>query len=152
MIDLSTLSTLLGVSGSIGIVIASIGYTYAQLKAGGNKYKDDTIDSLKESLAISEEKNKHLSEEKNQLIVSHQEQITKLVKELGELKGRFDESTKLAEEYKLILQGRGPDDVTYKAEVRGFMLEVAKYMESSSKVFAILEEKRGRQQKIKKAV
>lgn len=137
----STILTILAIPVGVGTLFALIGVGWAQFKAGGEKFKDNTIDSLKESLAISEEKNKKLTEEKAQLLTSHQEQINKLTKELGELTGRFNEQSKLAEEYKLILQGRGPDDIKYKEEGRAFMLNMSKYAENSMKIFDILMER-----------
>lgn len=137
----NTILTILAIPVGVGTLFALIGVGWAQFKAGGEKFKDNTIDSLKESLQISEEKNKKLTEEKNQLVVSHQESINKLIHDLGQLTGRFEEQSKLVEEYKQILQGRGPDDVKYREESRLFMLSMSKYTESSMKIFDILMER-----------
>ena len=116
--NLELISAIIGVSIGIGAITIAIGYAYAQFKSGGDKYKDNLIDTLKESVAVLEAKNKQQAEERTQLLTSHQVQLTDLNKELGILQGRFDEQTRQLEAYKTLLQGRDPEQIKIMTEIR----------------------------------
>ncbi len=118
MLDVQLISTIVGISIGLGTLIAGMGYAYSQYKTGGDKYKDSLIETLKESIAVLEEKNKKQSEERSMLLVSHQKQLTELTTNLGILQGRFDELSKKAEEYKMILQGRDPEQLKMLTEIK----------------------------------
>src|SRR3990167_2687027 len=124
--DTGLISALIGISVGLGTLIAGIGFAYAQFKSGGDKYKDNLIDTLKESVAILEEKTRKQSEEKSLLVTSHQTQLTELSKSLGVLKGRFDEQTRQIEMYKQLLQGRDPEQTKVLQEVHDLLTKINK--------------------------
>jgi hypothetical protein len=109
MINLEVISIIVGIFGGLGVLIAGCGFAYAQWKGGGDKFKDNLIQTLKETADAEKQERERLAAEKTQLIISHQVQITQLQKETSELRGRLDEVTKQAGEYKSILQGRDPE-------------------------------------------
>ena len=118
---MQTISVIVGLFIGVGTIIMAIGYFYSQVKLGGDKYKDNLISTLKETVAALEERNKRLSEEKNQLIVSHQAQLTQLTKELGELKGAFLTEQKRASEYKDLLLQKDPQQMQILKEIKSLM-------------------------------
>lgn len=118
MINIQLISTIIGVFAGLGIFVAGCGYSYSSWKAGKNKYKDEIIADLKESLTIEQQKVHKLNEEKSTLISSHQQQLTELQKEFAELKGRFEEQNKKLEEYKAILQDRDPATLEMLTEIK----------------------------------
>lgn len=124
--DTGLISALIGISVGLGTLIAGIGFAYAQFKSGGDKYKDNLIDTLKESVAILEEKTRKQSEEKSLLVTSHQTQLTELSKSLGVLQGRFDEQTRQIEMYKQLLQGRDPEQTKVLQEVHDLLTKINK--------------------------
>jgi len=119
--NLELISIIIGICIGAGALFVGVGYAYSQWKAGGDKYKDNLIDTLKESVSVLEEKNKRLSEEKSLLIQSHQQQLTDLTRQFSEMKGRFEEQQKTNEQYKLLLQGRDPEQAKIMLEIRDFL-------------------------------
>jgi hypothetical protein len=107
-IDFSLISVIIGIFVGLGTLIAGCGFAYAQFKTGGDKAKDDLIETLRATAEAEKAEKTRLASEKTELIASHQVQITQLSKDISELKGRFDETQKRANEYKEILQGRDP--------------------------------------------
>lgn len=118
MINIETVSTLIGVFAGAGVLFAGVGFAYAQYKRGGSEADSKTIASLKEYIDTLEEKNKRLTEEKSQLINSHQTQLTELNKAIGVLQGRFDEQTRQLEIYKQLIQGRDPEHMQVLKEIK----------------------------------
>jgi hypothetical protein len=135
--DIQTVSVIVGVFMGLGTFIAGTGFAYAQYKAGGDKYKDSLIDTLKEAITLEQDKNKRLSEERTELIASHQQQITSLTKDFAELKGRFDEQAKKAEEYKALLQGRDPEQQEF---MRVVLAEIKKNQATTPAVQTYMRE------------
>lgn len=129
MINIETVSTLIGVFAGAGVLFAGMGFAYAQYKRGGSEADSKTIASLKEYIDTLEEKNKRLTEEKSQLINSHQTQLTELNKAIGVLQGRFDEQTKQLEIYKQLIQGRNPEQMNLLKEIK----EVLQRIDDKSK-------------------
>lgn len=125
--DIQTASMVVGILIGLGTLIAGIGFAYAQFKSGGDKYKDNLIDTLKESVAILEDKNKKQSEERTLLINSHQSQLTQMAKEIGELRGQLHVYQEKSRDYKEILQGRDPEQTALLKEIR----ELLKYFKSN---------------------
>ena len=121
MINIELISTIVGVFIGLGALLAGIGFAYAQFVSGGDKYKDNLIETLKESISTLEEKNKKQVEERTVLISSHQAQLTQLTKDFSELKGRFEEQAKTTEQYRELLQGRDPQMLETLHEIKGFM-------------------------------
>lgn len=122
--NLELISTIVGVFSGSGILVAGLGFAYAQYKRGSSEADAKTISSLKEYIVTLEEKNKRLSDEKSQLITSHQTQLTELNKSLGILQGRFDEQTKQIDMYKQLLQGRDPEQVKVLHEIKALLSTV----------------------------
>lgn len=121
MIDISTISIIVGVFTGLGVLLAGCGFAYAQFKRGGSEADTKTIASQKEYITQLEDRNQRLSEEKSGLIKSHGELIAQLNKDLSELRGRFDEQSKRANEYKELLQGRDPEMVGLLREVKALL-------------------------------
>ena len=108
MIDLELISLIVGVFTGLGVLIAGIGFSYAQFKSGGDKAKDDLIDTLKETAVVEREKAARLATEKVTLVDSHQTQINQLTEKIGKLQGLYEASEQSKKEYLAILQGRDP--------------------------------------------
>lgn len=132
--DIQTISIIVGVFIGLGTMIAGCGFAYAQYKTGGDKAKDNLIETLRATAEAEKAERVRLAEEKTQLVNSHQGQITQLTKDLSELKGRFDEQTKRANEYKEILQGRSPEQTEFMEFMTQVANDSAKYMKESSNI------------------
>lgn len=122
-----------GLAG-LGVFAASVGWVVVQFKSGGVKAKDDLIVTLKDALAIEQDKTKKLSEEKSQLITSHQTQLNEINKAMGVLQGKFEEQSKKVEEYKQILQGRNPEQTEFMKLITAAATEQAKYRVETTKI------------------
>lgn len=122
MLDLALISTIIGFFIGLGTLVAGIGFAYAQFKSGGNKAKDDLIDTLKETALVEKEKADRLEKEKATLINSHQSQLNDLNNKMGKLQGLYEASEKSKAEYLSILQGRDPSQQKFME----FMIEAAK--------------------------
>lgn len=109
MLDIQTLSIIIGIFTGLGILISGIGFGYAQFKTGASKAKDDLIKTLTQTLEIEKKKSEILNSEKNELVQSHQSQLNELVEKVGKLQGTIEAQDKKLEEYKEILQGRSPE-------------------------------------------
>lgn len=125
---------LFGGLAGIGALAAGIGFAYAQFKSGGNKAKDDLITTLKETAVVEREKSERLSIEKQTLIVSHQNQINELSARIGKLQGLQEANEKKIEEYKMILQGRSPEQQKFMEFMTNVAKESGQYMRDSSKI------------------
>lgn len=119
--DLQTVSVIVGIFIGLGAMIAGIGYAYAQYKSGGDKYKDNLIDTLKATAEAERTERERLAKEKTELLMNHQVQITTLTKDQAELKGRLDEQSKKADEYKALLLGRDPELQKILSEIRSYL-------------------------------
>lgn len=127
-IDLTIISTLIGIFAGLGILIAGIGYAYAQYKSGAEKAKDNLILTLQETAQAEKTEKERLSTEKTEMLLLHQGQIAQLTRELAELRGRFDEQGKKTMEYKEILQGRDPGQLKYMREMEKLAKLVTGYI------------------------
>ncbi len=108
MIDLQLISLIIGICVGLGTLIAGCGFAYAQFKTGGDKAKDDLIETLKETAAVEKAKASRLAEEKTTIVNSHQIQINELNTKIGKLTGLYEAAEQSKKEYLLILQGRDP--------------------------------------------
>ena len=140
MINIEAISTLIGMFAGVGVLFAGMGFAYAQLKRGGSEADTKTIASLKEYIAILEEKNKRLTEEKSQLITSHQVQLSQLNKDLGILQGRLDEQAKQAEIYKQLIQGRNPEQMDLLKEIKDVLQRLDDKSENNQDRNKIIDE------------
>ena len=132
-IDFSIISVLVGLFIGLGTLIAGCGFAYAQFKTGGDKAKDDLIDTLKESVEVEKAKAIRLTEEKTTLIESHQTQINDLNNRLGKLQGLYEASEQSRKEYLAILQGRDPSQQKFMESQTKFMEIVMKQIEENQK-------------------
>lgn len=121
MIDVQMISVIVGMFLGLGAMIAGCGYAYAQYKSGGEKYKDSLIETLKETADAERQERERLAKEKTELLLNHQQQITQLTKDQSELKGRLDEQSKKADEYKALLLGRDPELQKILSEIRSYL-------------------------------
>lgn len=149
-IDLQIISVIVGILIGLGTLIAGCGFAYAQFKTGGDKAKDDLIQTLKETAIVERDKSIRLSEEKATLVDSHQAQINELKREIGKLQGLYEASESSKKEYLSILQGRDPAQKAFMENQQRFMElvmgqikkndEVApqaqKYMEETTRILA----------------
>ena len=108
MIDFQPISVIIGVFIGLGTLIAGSGFAYAQFRSGGDKAKDDLINTLKESVDVERAKSTRLMDEKAVLVNSHQIQINELNSKIGKLQGLWEASEASKKEYLAILQGRDP--------------------------------------------
>lgn len=141
MIDIQLISIIVGIFIGLGTLVAGIGFAYAQFKTGGDKAKDDLIKTLRDTATAEKAERERLASERTELITSHQLQLTQLNKDFSELKGRFDEQTKRAQEYKELLQGRDPAQQKFMEIVMKQIEEnqrtapqVQKYMQETTKI------------------
>lgn len=139
MIDIQTISIIVGIFIGLGTLIAGSGFAYAQFKSGGDKYKDNLIETLKETALAEKAEKERLAIEKNQLMVSHQEQLTQLNKDLAELRGRFDEQSKKVKEYQDILQGKDPGQLKYMETMTKGLNTALEYIQVSQPVLLELK-------------
>lgn len=140
MIDLQTISIIIGFFIGMGTLIAGIGFAYAQYKSGGDKAKDELIKTLKETAIVEREKASRLADEKTELIKNHQEQINLLNKNLGILTGKFEEQSKKATEYLSIIQGRDPQQLKYMEEMTRVARLATEYMGETRPIIIKLSE------------
>ena len=141
MLNLELISTIIGVCAGLGLMAGGCGYAYSTWKAGKNRYKDDLINDLKETIVSRDLTIVKLNEEKTTLITSHQQQLTVLHKELAELKGRVDEQTKKIEDYKAILQNRDPQLLEILNEIKNGIGTMNKHQENQEAKADIVAEK-----------
>ena len=106
--DFTIITTIVGIFAGIGLLIAGIGYGYAQFRTGANKAKDELVETLEKQLEIEREKTKQWEAEKQTLVASHQTQLNKLTQDVGKLQGLNEANEKKIKEYQDILQGRDP--------------------------------------------
>lgn len=132
-----------GLAG-MGILMAGLGFGWAQFKSGAGKAKDDSIASYKEALAAEQVRieqlkaeNKQLIEDKNTLMKSHQDQINALTEKIGKLQGLYEASELRNKQNLAILQGRNPEQqkfmefMTENAKQNGeILLEIKRFMTS----------------------
>jgi len=118
MLNIQTISTIVGIFIGLGAMIGGCGYGYSSWKNGNNKYKDETISDLKIAIETKEKEISRLNEEKTILILSHQKQITEIQKELSELQGAFKEQSKKLGEYRSILENRNPELLGMLTEIK----------------------------------
>lgn len=107
-LNLQTISVIVGIFIGLGTLIAGCGFAYAQFKTGGDKAKDDLIDTLKETAVVERDKAARLAAERVTLVDSHQVQINQLNERIGKLQGLYEASEQSKKEYLEILQGRDP--------------------------------------------
>lgn len=119
--DTQAISVIIGIFIGLGTLIAGIGFAYAQYKTGGDRYKDNLIDTLKDTAEVERSERERLTKEKTELLISHQGQINELTKQLSELKGRFDEQVKKANEYQALILNRDPILQETLQEIRAFL-------------------------------
>lgn len=100
---------LFGGFAGLGVLMAGIGFAYAQFKSGAGKAKDDLINTLKESIDAEKAVAERVSKEKNEILASHQLQINQLTEKIGKLTGLYEASEARNKEYVAILQGRSPE-------------------------------------------
>lgn len=131
----SVFSHLGGMAG-VGVLAGGLGVAYSQFKSGGNKAKDELIETLKESAVAEKNKADRLAQEKVTLMNSHQLQLNSLTEEIGKLKGLYQAAEKRSEDMLKILQGRNPEQEQYMKDMREFTKGVALYMKDSSEVLA----------------
>ena len=132
-IDFSIISVLVGLFIGLGTLIAGCGFAYAQFKTGGDKAKDDLIDTLKEAVEVEKAKGVRLTEEKAILIDSHQSQINELNNKMGKLQGLYEASEQSKKEYLAILQGRDPANQKFIESQSKFMEIVMRQIEENQK-------------------
>lgn len=101
---------ILAILSGVGALVAGLGFAYSQFISGGNKAKDDLIDTLKENLSAEKVRSERLKSENTSLITSHQQQINELRTELSKLQGLFQAAEKEKQNYLQILQGRDPEN------------------------------------------
>lgn len=128
-IDLSIISVIIGIFVGLGTLIAGCGFAYAQFKTGGDKAKDDLIETLKETATAEKAEKERLAEEKVTLVNSHQQQLNDLNNKIGELTGLYKAAEQSRQEYLKILQGRDPAQ-------QAFMELVTKAAQQSNEVTA----------------
>ena len=116
--NIQIISIIIGILGGLGILIAGLGYAYSSWINGSNKYKEELISDLKNTVEAKTNEIKQLTDERAVLICSHQEQITKLQKDLSELTGRFEEQSKKLMEYKTILENRDPETLAALKDIK----------------------------------
>ena len=116
--NIQIISIIIGILGGLGILIAGLGYAYSSWINGSNKYKEELISDLKNTIEVKTNEIKQLTDERAVLICSHQEQITKLQKDLSELTGRFEEQSKKLAEYKSILENRDPETLAALKDIK----------------------------------
>ena len=140
MIDIETISIIVGIFVGLSTLIAGSGFAYAQYKTGGDKAKDDLIETLKDTAIAEKSEKERLATEKAELFISHQQQITQLTKELSELKGRFEEQNKKTEEYKELLQGKDPKQLEYMKEMKEMAKMAVEYITTTKPILQKLAE------------
>jgi len=133
MINLDYLSIVIGTFAGLGTFIAGIGFAYAQFKSGGEKAKDDLIETLKETALVDREKATRLAEEKAIIVDSHQGQINELSNRIGKLQGLYEASEVSKKEYLAILQGRDPQQKAFMKETTKILVEVRTFIEKLNK-------------------
>jgi len=133
MINLDYLSVIIGIFAGLGTLIAGIGFAYAQFKSGGDKAKDDLIDTLKETALVEREKATRLAEEKATIVGSHQTQINELSNKIGKLQGLYEAAEANKKEYLSILQGRDPQQKVFMEETTRILVEIRMFMEKLNK-------------------
>lgn len=111
-----------------GVLVAGLGFAYAQFKAGASKAKDDLISVLKDTAAVEKEKSTRLIEEKATLIKSHQEQLNELNKQIGILQGKAEANEKKMNEYLTILQGKSPDQEKFMRDTVEILGDIKDFM------------------------
>lgn len=116
--NIQIISIIIGILGGLGILIAGLGYAYSSWVNGSNKYKEELISDLKNTVEAKTNEIKQLTDERAVLICSHQEQITKLQKDLSELTGRFEEQSKKLMEYKTLLENRDPETLAALKDIK----------------------------------
>ena len=116
--NIQIISIIIGILGGLGILIAGLGYAYSSWINGSNKYKEELISDLKNTVEAKTNEIKQLTDERAVLICSHQEQITKLQKDLSELTGRFEEQSKKLMEYKTLLENRDPETLAALKDIK----------------------------------
>lgn len=121
-----------GLAG-FGILLASLGFAYAQFKTGAGKAKDELINTLKETATAEKAKAESLASEKMMLIASHQTQINALNLQIGELKGALKVTEGKVKEYTDLFQGRDPQQ-------QRFMEIVLKQIEEGQKQTPAVQE------------
>lgn len=132
-LNLQLISTIVGIFMGLGALIAGVGFAYSQFKTGGDKAKNDLIDTLKEQAIAEREKASRLAEEKVTLVDSHQTQINQLNERIGKLQGLYEASEQSRQEYLKILQGRDPAQQKFIENQSKFMEVVMKQIEENQK-------------------
>jgi len=133
MINFNYLSIIIGTFAGLGALIAGIGFAYSQFKSGGDKAKNDLIDTLKETALVEREKATRLAEEKATIVDSHQGQINDLSSRIGKLQGLYEASEVSKKEYLSILQGRDPQQKVFMEETTKILVEIRMFMEKLNK-------------------
>lgn len=120
-----------GLAG-IGILLAGIGFAYAQFRAGASKAKDDLIQTLRDTAIAEKQKAERLAAEKVTIIDSHQVQINELNKEIGILRGTLDATNLKVKEYTTLLQGRNPEQIEFMKVVLESVKASNSYMKDTT--------------------
>lgn len=141
MINIELISVIVGVFIGLGTLVAGCGFAYAQFKTGSDKAKDDLITTLRATADAEKAEKERLAAERTELVNSHQLQLTQLNKDIAELRGRFDEVQKRANEYKEILQGKDPAQQKFMEivlkqieEGQKTQPQVQKYMQETTQI------------------
>lgn len=124
MLDFDVISTLIGIFGGTGVLVAGVAYGVSSWKKGGNTYKEELIKDLKDTIVQRDSVITQLNQDKTDLIASHQIQINGLVKDIATLTAQLNEQGKKLKTYSDILENRDPQTREILEEIKGEMIRM----------------------------
>jgi chromosome segregation ATPase len=124
MLNFELISTLIGILGGTGALVAGIAYGISCWRNGGNQYKEELIKDLKNTVQQRECVITQLNQDKTNLIINHQKQITDLQKELSKLQEIVEEQSRKLKQYADILENRDPQTLEILQQIKDEMAKL----------------------------